>query len=773
VPNILLVAISCPTALACLATGANGAFATTTNGGTTWTMHSTGKVNNHLLGVSCPNAATCFAVGTGGIVLASTNFGGAWTQQSSGTTSDLNGVSCPTAMACFAVGRDSTILVTTNGGATWAPQNANLSLTDQINGVSCPDARDCYAVTASGSIDKTTDGATWMATAAGVGLFAVACAGTTTCIAAGGGVVVISGPSVWTQATAGTNNTLYGAACSSAATCIVTGENGTILGSPSVPPQAPTDVHALAGDSEATVTWTPPASAGSSPITSYRVTASPGGLSTTVSPLVPAATITGLTDGTTYAFSVEAINASGAGPASGPSNMVTPLLVQAATPMAVLPAMSNNAYGGYVTVAYIENLSPTLPAHVFVQYYQPAGGLMGGNTLVALPPQVTWTLRQDNAFGPFDGMAGSAVVYSDRPIAAFVNEFAPANRSDATSYTGIAASLTGPTLYAPAIASAAYGGYTTGIGLINMGDGATDVQITYRDASGAVAGSQLLRGVASHAYEGVYSGNSGSATDARLPAGFAGTATIQSVATPGQPLAAVVNEVGPGGQFSSYDAVASGNQTLQAPTALSNAYGGFNTGIGIQNTSATAGSVAISYYDATGTLVKTSPFQIAAYGSLGVYQGTDVAAGAYTARITSSTAGVTLAAIVNEVAPANGSARQSTSYNTFGGSATSANLPLVESAGADGWSTGLGIMNTGSTATTVAVTYFDAATGAPIGTAQSQMLAPNAFWGLYQPTGGLPLGSRANALVTSNSGATVAVICNEVNATSFMSYDGQ
>jgi hypothetical protein len=53
------------------------------------------------------------------------------------------------------------------------------------------------------------------------------------------------------------------------------------------------------------------------------------------------------------------------------------------------------------------------------------------------------------------------------------------------------------------------------------------------------------------------------------------------------------------------------------------------------------------------------------------------------------------------------------------------------------------------------------------------MLAPNAFWGLYQPTGGLPLGSRANALVTSNSGATVAVICNEVNATSFMSYDGQ
>ena len=101
-----------------------------------------------------------------------------------------------------------------------------------------------------------------------------------------------------------------------------------------------------------------------------------------------------------------------------------------------------------------------------------------------------------------------------------------------------------------------------------------------------------------------------------------------------------------------------------------------------------------------------------------------------------------------------------------------ANLPLVESAGADGWSTALGMMNTGSVATTVTVTYFDAATGAPVGTAQSQLLAPNAFWGLYQPTAGLPVGQRASAQVTT-SGGTVAVIGNESNATSFMSYNGQ
>jgi hypothetical protein len=81
-------------------------------------------------------------------------------------------------------------------------------------------------------------------------------------------------------------------------------------------------------------------------------------------------------------------------------------------------------------------------------------------------------------------------------------------------------------------------------------------------------------------------------------------------------------------------------------------------------------------------------------------------------------------------------------------------------------------MNTGAIGSTVTVTYFDTATGAPIGTPQSKVLPMGAFWGVYQPTGGLPAGSRASAIVTA-SGSTVAVICNEQNATSFMSYDGQ
>jgi len=438
--------------------------------------------------------------------------------------------------------------------------------------------------------------------------------------------------------------------------------------------------------------------------------------------------------------------------------------------VAVFPAMANGAYGGYVTAATIQNTG-TAAASIYIAYYDQNGAPVGlGDSIGNLPVNASWTVRQDNgnsfpSTGSDAARAGSAVVYSSQPVAAFVNEFAPGNVGDATSYSGVqVASGVGTTLYAPTIVNNAYGGYTTGIGLLNEGSTSTNVTITYRDSTGAAIKTQIVTALAAHAYQALYSGDAALA----LPSGFAGTATITSSA--GQLLGAIVNEVGPGGQFSSFDAVPAGSTTLYAPAALDNAFGGYNTGMGIVNTTGTAGTVTITYYDAGGAATTTT-HPIAANGSLGVYQGTDITtAGAYTASITST---VAVAAIVNEVAPSSTSAKQSTSYNAFTAGSATVHLPLVENAGTDPWNTGEGIMNTGTASTTVTVTYYNTVTGASVGAPQTLTLAPHAFWGLYQPAGGLPSGTRATAVITTASGGQVAAICNESSGTTFMSYDGQ
>src|ERR1700674_4088544 len=408
--------------------------------------------------------------------------------------------------------------------------------------------------------------------------------------------------------------------------------------------------------------------------------------------------------------------------------------------VAVFPAMANGAYGGYVTAATIQNTGID-PANVRILYFDQNGAPVGnGDYMSSLPVNASWTVRQDNgnsfpASGGNAVQAGSAIVYSSEPIASFVNEFAPGNAGDATSYTGVQLpSGVGATLYAPTIANNAYGGHTTRIGLLNQGSSPTDVTITYRDGAGSVIKTQSVAGLAAHAYYSLYSGDATLA----LPSGFAGTATITSSAT--QPLGAIVNETGPGGQFSSYDAVAVGSTTLNVPVALNNAFGGYYTGMAIQNTTASIGTVYVTYYDALGAATAKS-FPIQANGSLGLYQGSPTdgpAVGAYTAVIRGSS--VSLAAIVNEVAPSSTSAKQSTSYNTFSSGSNAIHLALVENTGSDPWNTGEGIMNTGTGSTTVTVSYFDAFDGTFIGPPQTQTLASHAFWGLYQPTGGLPSG---------------------------------
>jgi hypothetical protein len=90
-------------------------------------------------------------------------------------------------------------------------------------------------------------------------------------------------------------------------------------------PGPPANVSAIAGDGQATVSFTPPASDGASPITGYTVYSDPpAGADSHAVTTALTHTVTGLTNGTPYTFTVTATNAVGHGHASVPSNSVTP-----------------------------------------------------------------------------------------------------------------------------------------------------------------------------------------------------------------------------------------------------------------------------------------------------------------------------------------------------------------------------------------------------------------------------------------------------------------
>ena len=87
---------------------------------------------------------------------------------------------------------------------------------------------------------------------------------------------------------------------------------------------------ATAGNAQATVAWNAPSDTGGVPISGYRVTSYIGGAVqqsyelpwTSGSP--PSMTITSLTNGQTYTFTVAAENDVGTSPESSPSNEVVP-----------------------------------------------------------------------------------------------------------------------------------------------------------------------------------------------------------------------------------------------------------------------------------------------------------------------------------------------------------------------------------------------------------------------------------------------------------------
>jgi hypothetical protein len=92
---------------------------------------------------------------------------------------------------------------------------------------------------------------------------------------------------------------------------------------PPAPPGIPTGVTVTAGDASVVVGWVAPNDGGAT-ISGYTVTATPGGATATVPGVARTATVTGLSNGVAYRFTVTASNRLGAGTPSAVSDAVTP-----------------------------------------------------------------------------------------------------------------------------------------------------------------------------------------------------------------------------------------------------------------------------------------------------------------------------------------------------------------------------------------------------------------------------------------------------------------
>jgi hypothetical protein len=150
-------------------------------------------------------------------------------------------------------------------------------------------------------------------------------------------------------------------------------------------PGSPRNVSAKAGDASAKVSWSAPATDGGEAITGYTATASPGGLTCTTGGALTC-TVTGLTNGHSYTFTVRATNLIGTGPPSNPSNSVTPQPPDTTAPVTAVPTvrlLANQTIGKRATVRVSWAASSDPSGIARYDLYQSTNG--GAWKLVTLP----------------------------------------------------------------------------------------------------------------------------------------------------------------------------------------------------------------------------------------------------------------------------------------------------------------------------------------------------------------------------------------------------
>jgi hypothetical protein len=231
-----------------------------------------------------------------------------------------------------------------------------------------------------------------------------------------------------------------------------------------VVPAAPTGVAAQPASQSARVTWTAPAGDGDSAITGYAVTPYIGAAAQTpvqAGAAATSATITGLTNGTSYTFRVTATNGVGTSPASAASNAATPqaTIFDFATPATVDSGDPNGVelgvkfradFGGSVTGIRFYKASTNTGTHTG-NLWTAAGTLLASATFTN---ETTSGWQTVTFSSPVNVSAGTTYVASYH---------APSGHYSVTG-SGLASATANPPLEALANSTSSNGVYAYGAG---------------------------------------------------------------------------------------------------------------------------------------------------------------------------------------------------------------------------------------------------------------------------------------------------------------------
>lgn len=289
---------------------------------------------------------------------------------------------------------------------------------------------------------------------------------------------------------------------------------------PATVPGAPTSVQATPGSTQATVSWTAPASNGGTSITGYTVTSNPGSFMASTTGAT-AATVTGLTNGSSYTFTVTATNRVGTGPASTPSGPVTPATVPGAPTN--ISATAGNAQATVTWTAPTSNGGSAITGYTVTPYI---GSTAQGPTVVGATPTTatvtgltngtlyTFTVAASNALGTGPASAASAgVTPAGLPGA-------PTNVSATLGDRSATVSWTAPATNGSAITSYTITPYVNGVA---QGSLVTSATASPGSVSGLTNGTAYTFTVS--ATNGVGTGPASAPSAAIVPAGLPGAPT--------------------------------------------------------------------------------------------------------------------------------------------------------------------------------------------------------------------------------------------------------